>query len=308
MDLTLPLDYAAIERILPHRYPFLLVDRITELEVDKRIVGIKNVSLNERYLSHATNGSPVLPPTILTEAVAQVGAILILAKPENRQRLPFFAGIERVRYRRPVHPGDVVEIEANVVRLRSRMGLLKGVARVDGKTVIDGTMTFALGPPQRRTRWRPQSPVRVSGSASSANRRHATQRPPARYARGIASPSTSPAELHRLSRAMLMRLSWLAASVTRSKTQPAAMSVIAQITAFKLQFERHGTVTFETTGGLEHVGNHCDHLDRAVAARSGERLHDGQFHLRAAGHRHRAVPGATGQRPTRRLTREIADC
>ena len=144
--LTLPLDYAAIAQILPHRFPFLLVDRITEFEVDKRIVGIKNVSLNERYLSHATNGSPVLPPTILTEAVAQVGAILILAKPENRRRLIFFAGIERVRYRRPVHPGDVVVIEANVVRLRSRMGLLEGVARVDGKPVIDGSMTFALGP------------------------------------------------------------------------------------------------------------------------------------------------------------------
>jgi len=141
------LDYAAIERILPHRYPFLLVDRITEFELDKRIVGIKNVSLNERYLSHES-GSPVLPPTILTEAVAQVGGILILAKPENRQRLIFFMGIERVRYRRPVHPGDVVEIEVFVVRLRSRMGLLKGVARVAGKPVIDGTMTFALGPPQ----------------------------------------------------------------------------------------------------------------------------------------------------------------
>ncbi len=148
MDLRLPLDYAAIERILPHRYPFLLVDRITELEVDKRIVGIKNVSLNERYLSHTTNGSPVLPPTILTEAIAQVGAIMILAKPENRQRLPYFMGIERVRYRRPVRPGDVVVIEVDVVRLRSRMGRLKGVARVDGVSVIDGTMTFALGPPQ----------------------------------------------------------------------------------------------------------------------------------------------------------------
>src|SRR5436305_9589879 len=146
MDLTLPLDYAAIARILPHRYPFLLVDRITEFEVDRRIVGIKNVSLNERYLSHATDGSPVLPPTILTEAVAQVGAIMILAKPENRQRLIFFAGIEKVRFRRPVHPGDVVVIEAVVVRLRSRMGLLKGAARVDGKVVVEGTMTFALGP------------------------------------------------------------------------------------------------------------------------------------------------------------------
>jgi 3-hydroxyacyl-[acyl-carrier-protein] dehydratase len=146
MDLTLPLDYAAIERILPHRYPFLLVDRITELEIDKRVVGIKNVSLNEKFLAHG-DGPPVLPPTILTEAIAQVGAIMILAKPENRQRLPFFAGIERVRYRRPVYPGDVVEIEALVLRLRSRMGRLRGVARVNGKRVIDGTMTFALGDP-----------------------------------------------------------------------------------------------------------------------------------------------------------------
>src|SRR6187401_1881627 len=146
MDLTLPLDNAAIERILLHRYPFLFVDRITEFEVDKRIVGIKNVSLNERHLSHATNGSPVLPPTILTEAVAQVGAIMILAKPENRQRLIYFMGIERVRYRRPVHPGDVVVIEALVRRLRSRMGVLHGIARVAGRVVVEGTMTFALGP------------------------------------------------------------------------------------------------------------------------------------------------------------------
>jgi 3-hydroxyacyl-[acyl-carrier-protein] dehydratase len=148
MDLTLPLDHAAIERILPHRYPFLLVDRVTEFEEDKRIVGIKNVSRNERYLSHELNGAPALPPTILTEAVAQVGAILILAKPENRQRLPFFAGIKRVRFRHPVHPGDVLEIEANVVRLRTKMGVLKGVARVGGKIVFEGTMTFALGAPQ----------------------------------------------------------------------------------------------------------------------------------------------------------------
>ena len=151
MDLTLPLDHAAIERILPHRYPFLLVDRITEFEEDKRIVGIKNVSLNERYLWHRGDEAPVMPPTILTEAVAQVGAILILAKPENRQRLPLFAGIQKVRYRRPVHPGDVVEIEATVVRLRNRMGLLKGVARVNGVRVVDGTMTFALATPQADT-------------------------------------------------------------------------------------------------------------------------------------------------------------
>lgn len=146
MEQAPPFDYAAIERILPHRYPFLLVDRIIEFEPDKRIVGIKNVSLNERYLAHRPGKRPVLPPTILTEAVAQVGAIMILAKPENREKLIFFRGIERVRYRRPVHPGDVVVIEASVRRLRSRMGMLRGVARVDGKIVVEGQMTFALGP------------------------------------------------------------------------------------------------------------------------------------------------------------------
>ena len=144
-SLTLPLDYAAIERILPHRYPFLLVDRITELEPDRRIVGVKNVSLNERYLSHPPGQRPVLPPTILTECIAQVGAILILSKPENREKLPLFRSIERVRYRRPVYAGDVVEIEARVKRLRSRMGQLEGFARVDGAVVVSGTMTFALG-------------------------------------------------------------------------------------------------------------------------------------------------------------------
>jgi 3-hydroxyacyl-[acyl-carrier-protein] dehydratase len=145
-SLTLPLDYAAIERILPHRFPFLLVDRITELEPDRRIVGIKNVSLSERYLSHQPGEPPALPPTILTECVAQVGAILILWKPENRDKLPFFMGIKRGRYRRPVYAGDVVEIEARVKRLRSRMGELEGFARVAGRIVADGTMTFALGP------------------------------------------------------------------------------------------------------------------------------------------------------------------
>ena len=143
--LTLPLDYAAFERILPHRYPFLLVDRITELEPDKRIVGIKNVSLNEQCLSKGPDGRSIMPPTILTECVAQVGAILILSKPENREKLPFFAGIERVRFRRSVFAGDVVEIEARVKRLRSRMGQLSGYARVNGTIVLEGTMTFALG-------------------------------------------------------------------------------------------------------------------------------------------------------------------
>jgi 3-hydroxyacyl-[acyl-carrier-protein] dehydratase len=127
------------------------------LEPDKRIVGIKNVSLNDRYLSHQPGVSPAMPPTILTECVAQVGAILILSKPENRNKIPLFMGIERVRYRRPVYPGEVVEIEARVKRLRSRMGQLYGFARVDGKVVLAGTMTFAFGPAQDGTSTRDTS-------------------------------------------------------------------------------------------------------------------------------------------------------
>jgi 3-hydroxyacyl-[acyl-carrier-protein] dehydratase len=144
-SLTLPLDYNAIERILPHRYPFLLVDRVTVLEPDRRIVGIKNVSANERFLA-TQGGAQTVPPTILTECVAQVGAILILSKPENHDKLIFFRSIERVRFRGVVRPGDVLEIEARVKRLRSQVGQLEGAARVNGQVVADGMMTFALGP------------------------------------------------------------------------------------------------------------------------------------------------------------------
>ena len=192
MDLTLPLDYAAIARILPHRFPFLLVDRIIEFEVDKRIVGIKNVSLNDPYLSHATGGgSPALPPTILTEAIAQVGAILILAKPENRQRLPLFAGIKRVRYRRAVHPGDVVVIEAVVVRLRRRMGVLKGVARVDNKIVVEGTMTFALASARGTRSTLEGADSAVSFGPRLAAGRSATGRRRHRQARARRSPAAA---------------------------------------------------------------------------------------------------------------------
>ena len=140
-----PLDYTAIERILPHRYPFLLVDRVTEVKPDTYIEGIKNVSSNERYLAKDPSGGLTLPFPILTEALAQVGAILILSKPEHRDKLIFFRGIEKVRYYRAVRAGDVVVMRAEAVRLRGRVGVLKGTARVGGEIVAAGTMTFALG-------------------------------------------------------------------------------------------------------------------------------------------------------------------
>jgi 3-hydroxyacyl-[acyl-carrier-protein] dehydratase len=143
-ELKLPLEIEDIKRILPHRYPFLLVDRILELEPDRRVVGLKNVSSDERYFIAGPGGVPVLPASILTEAMAQAGAVLILAKPENRARLIYFMGIDRVRYRRPVRAGDSVLLEGTVLRLRGKMGSLRGVARVDGQVVCEGRMTFAL--------------------------------------------------------------------------------------------------------------------------------------------------------------------
>lgn len=145
MELTLPFEQTDIQRILPHRYPFLLVDRVTEFEADTRIVGLKNVSRNETYLWEEPGSLPTMPFTILTEAVAQVGAIMILAKPENKDRLIFFMGIDHVRYRHPVRAGDQVRIVAMVKRLRSRMGTLRGQAWVGDRLCCEGTMTFALG-------------------------------------------------------------------------------------------------------------------------------------------------------------------
>jgi 3-hydroxyacyl-[acyl-carrier-protein] dehydratase len=143
--LRLPLEIEDIKAILPHRYPFLLVDRILEIEEDRRVLGLKNVASDERYFIAGPGGRPVLPASILTEAMAQAGAVLILSKPENRSRLIYFMGIDRVRYRRPVVAGDTVLLEATVVRLRARMGSLQGTALVDGRVVCEGQMTFALG-------------------------------------------------------------------------------------------------------------------------------------------------------------------
>ena len=143
--MKLPLEIEDIKAILPHRHPFLLVDRILELEEDRRVLGVKNVAADDRYFIAGPGGRPVLPASILTEAMAQAGAVLILTKPENRGRLVYFMGIDRVRYRRPVVAGDTVMLEAVVVRLRAKMGTLKGVARVDGRVVCEGQMTFALG-------------------------------------------------------------------------------------------------------------------------------------------------------------------
>jgi 3-hydroxyacyl-[acyl-carrier-protein] dehydratase len=143
--LKLPLEIEDIKAILPHRSPFLLLDRILELEPDRRVVGLKNVTSNERYFIAGPGGVPTLPASILTEAIAQAGAVLILSKPENRGRLVYFMGIDKVRYRRPVVAGDQVRLECEVLRMRRKVGSLRGRALVDGNLACEGEMTFALG-------------------------------------------------------------------------------------------------------------------------------------------------------------------
>jgi len=148
--LKLPMEIEDIKAVLPHRYPFLLLDRVLELEPDRRCVALKNVASDERYFIAGPGGRPTLPASILTEAMAQAGAVLILSKPENRARLIYFMGIDRVRYRRPVVAGDSVMLEATVVRLRAKMGTLRGIARVEGRVVCEGQMTFALADRPRK--------------------------------------------------------------------------------------------------------------------------------------------------------------
>ena len=140
------IELPPIGRILPHRYPLLLVDRIVEFEANKRIVGIKHVSHGEPNLAAQRNGVPVIPPTIVMEAVAQVGAVLVLASPQNQGRIPYLVGMDRVRNRRVVRVGDTLHIEVTVQKLRETMGRMAGLVKVDGQTIATGVVIFALGP------------------------------------------------------------------------------------------------------------------------------------------------------------------
>ncbi|CAG5091463.1 (3R)-hydroxymyristoyl-[acyl-carrier-protein] dehydratase 2 [Thermobacillus xylanilyticus] len=138
------MDVRQIQAIIPHRPPFLLIDRILEVEPGVRAVGLKNVTMNEPFFAGHFPDFPVMPGVLIVEALAQVGAAAILMVEANRGKIAMFAGIDNLRFRGQVTPGDTLTLSVEIIRLKGPIGKGKAVASVDGKTVVEGEIMFAL--------------------------------------------------------------------------------------------------------------------------------------------------------------------
>lgn len=144
MEFTLPFYAEEIRHFLPHRYPFLLVDRVTELEPGVRVKGYKLVTANEPHFTGHYPEYNIMPGVLITEAMSQLGGIAILSQPEFQGKRPLLSGIDGARFRAQVRPGDKLDMEMTIERLKGRLGKGKGTAHVDGKLVAEATILFAI--------------------------------------------------------------------------------------------------------------------------------------------------------------------
>lgn len=138
------LDVQQIKDIIPHRYPFLLVDKVVEMEEAKRVVGIKNVTINEPFFAGHFPEHPVMPGVLILEALAQVGAIAVLGMEGNKGKIGFLAGVDKCRFKRQVIPGDQLRLEVEILRMKGPIGKGKAVATVDGEVACQAEITFAI--------------------------------------------------------------------------------------------------------------------------------------------------------------------
>ncbi|MFG6358831.1 MAG: 3-hydroxyacyl-ACP dehydratase FabZ [Acetatifactor sp.] len=134
-----------IMNIIPHRYPFLLIDTVEELEPGVRAVGKKCVSVNEPFFQGHFPGNPVMPGALIVEALAQVGAVAMLSQPDFKGRTAYFAGIDKARFRRKVVPGDVLLLETEIIKVKGPIGVGRAVAKVDGQVAAQAELTFSIG-------------------------------------------------------------------------------------------------------------------------------------------------------------------
>jgi 3-hydroxyacyl-[acyl-carrier-protein] dehydratase len=133
-----------VQNVLPHRYPFLLVDKILEIEIGKKAVGVKNVTINEPFFQGHFPGNPIMPGVLIVEAMAQVGGIAILSMEEYKGKLAVFTGIERMKFRKQVVPGDTLIMEAELIAFKMGIGKAKVCAKVEGKIAAQGEIMFAI--------------------------------------------------------------------------------------------------------------------------------------------------------------------
>ena len=139
------MDINEIREILPHRYPFLLVDRVTEVVEGKSIKGYKNVTINDQFFQGHFPEKPIMPGVLILEALAQLGAVSILSMNEFKGKIPMFAGADKVKWRKPVVPGDRLDLSCEIIKLRGHIGIGKAVATVEGKKVCEAEIMFAIG-------------------------------------------------------------------------------------------------------------------------------------------------------------------